>query len=47
VASTGDACRDSDDGIQWRQDGSGRGWRRDGSGTVRRDARRQTELASV
>jgi hypothetical protein len=37
VASTGDACRDSDDGIQWRQDGSGRGWRRDGSGTVRRD----------
>jgi hypothetical protein len=37
VASTGDACRDSDDGTHWR---------RDGSGTVREDARRQAERAS-
>jgi hypothetical protein len=47
VESTGDACRGGDDGTQWRRDSSGRRWRQDGSGTVRGDARRQTELASV
>jgi hypothetical protein len=48
VARTGDACRDGDDGAQWRRDGSGKrvtGWLGQAQGD--RDARRQTLLAST
>jgi hypothetical protein len=44
VVSTGDACRDGDDGAQWwRRDGSGKR----GDGMSRADARRQIELVSA
>jgi hypothetical protein len=48
VARTGDACRGSDDGAQWRRDGSGRrvmGWLGQAQGD--REAMRQTLLASA